>query len=157
MKRIQSLAVASALTIAMAVPAFGGVNDPEVIIYRFPWTRDSGGGPGIGVATVFSCTNFSGAVETIRFVTRRGDTTLVANVTQAISHLGTIAIATHPPTNIPLNTTLNTGLVDPGTTAIAATSTDIICTATVVDGSNGAANGFALRGIRFSPVPGSQE
>src|SRR4051812_28039157 len=36
MKTIQSLLVSAALAIGMAAPASAGVNDPEVIIYRFP-------------------------------------------------------------------------------------------------------------------------
>jgi len=44
-----------------------------------------------------------------------------------------------------------------GTTAIAATSINIICTAATVDASAHTPIGVALRGIRFNPVPGSQE
>jgi len=52
---------------------------------------------------------------------------------------------------------LNTGAVSQGTTAIAATSINIICTAVTLDASSLVPNGFALRGVRFNPVPGSQE
>jgi hypothetical protein len=52
---------------------------------------------------------------------------------------------------------LNTGVVAQGTTAIAATSINVICTAVTLDASSPVPNGFALRGIRFNPVPGSQE
>jgi hypothetical protein len=52
---------------------------------------------------------------------------------------------------------LNTGSVTQGTTAIAATSTNIICTAETIDASTAVPIGVARRGIRFSPVPGSQE
>jgi 23S rRNA G2445 N2-methylase RlmL len=44
-----------------------------------------------------------------------------------------------------------------GTTAIAATSINIICTAETIDASTAVPIGVARRGIRFSPVPGSQE
>jgi len=156
MKAIHSIIAALGVAFVLPAPANAAQTDPEVILYRFPWVRDNGGNAE-GIATVFSCTNFSGATETIRFVTRRFDTTLVGNTTVTIMHLGTIAVVTHPPLAIGFNASLNTGVVDPATTAIAATSTNIICTATVVDAANGAANGVALRGVRFSPVPGSQE
>jgi len=157
MKAIHWIIAAAALTSVQAAPASAGVNDPEVIIYRFPWVRDSGDGAGLGWATVFSCTNFSGAQETIRFVIRRSDTTILANTTQPLFHLETRAVATHAPAGIPLNVTFNTGLADPGTAAIAATSTNIICTATVVNAASSTVNGVALRGVRFNPAPGSQE
>jgi hypothetical protein len=41
--------------------------------------------------------------------------------------------------------------------AIAATSVNVICTAMSIDASTVAPVGVALRGIRFNPVPGSQE
>ena len=44
-----------------------------------------------------------------------------------------------------------------GTTAIAATSASIICTAATIDAANAKPDGVTLRGIRFNPVPGSQE
>jgi hypothetical protein len=46
---------------------------------------------------------------------------------------------------------------DQGTTAIAATSINIICTAETIDASTAVPIGVARREIRFSPVPGSQE
>jgi hypothetical protein len=52
---------------------------------------------------------------------------------------------------------LGTGQVTQGTAAIAATSTNIICTAVTIGAADFPPPGFALRGIRFNPVPGSQE
>jgi hypothetical protein len=52
---------------------------------------------------------------------------------------------------------LETGPVNQGTAAIAATSINVICTAATIDGSSAVPNGFALRGIRFNLAPGSQE
>src|SRR5262245_596537 len=62
MKAIHWTIAAASLVIVQ--PAQAGINDPEVIIYRFPGIRDTGG----DVATVFHCTNFSGVLETVRFV-----------------------------------------------------------------------------------------
>ena len=71
MKKMRSLLVSAPLVIGMAAPASAATTDPEVIIYRFPGVFDDGGGFSSGSQTVFICTNFSGATETIRFVTRK--------------------------------------------------------------------------------------
>src|SRR5262249_29693543 len=91
MTKIQALVVSAALAIGMAGPAVAGVNDPEIIIYRFPGVLDTS----LTVATVFVCTNFSGVDENIRFVTRESDGTLKSNATITVSHLGTGAGSTH--------------------------------------------------------------
>src|SRR5262249_26223436 len=61
MKAIHWIIAAAALLSAQ--PAQAGVNDPEVIIYRFSGLFDNGGADFQGVATVFHCTNFSGVDE----------------------------------------------------------------------------------------------
>jgi len=156
MKAIHWIIAAAALTCAEPVQA--GVNDPEIIIYRFPGVRDDGNPDGVGVATVFHCTNFSGTTENLRLVTREIFGTLVTNVTASIQHLRSLAHSTHfTQAYSGAGFSLNTGVVVEGTTAIAATSINIICTAMVIDAANPKPNGVALRGIRFSPVPGSQE
>ena len=146
-----------AAAFAFVQPAEAGVNDPEVIIYRFPGVLDDGSSFNAGVATVFHCTNFSGVNENIRFVTRSNIGTLIQNSTIVIIHLGTRTAVTHLVGAYASDLNLATGIVLQGTTAIAATSTNIICTAMTIDASTAAPVGVALRGIRFSPVPGSQE
>src|SRR5262245_61135683 len=130
MERIMkiSLAVVSAvLAVGTAVPAFAGVNDPEVIIYRFPGVFDSGHATNIGVATTFHCTNFSGATENVRFVTRAFNGDLLSNVASNIAHLSTMTASTHGTTMYTdQSPNLNTGIVNQGTTAIAATSINVI-------------------------------
>ena len=154
MKASHWIIAAAALTCAEPVQA--GVNDPEVIIYRFPGVKDDGSGSFVGTATVFHCTNFSGATENIRFVTRRDDSSLASNEVFTVVHLRTTTVATH--SNLPYQSfSLATGALFQGTTAIAATSTNIICTAMSIDAANVKPVGVSLRGIRFSPVPGSQE
>jgi hypothetical protein len=156
MKTIHSIIAAAALAFVKPAPASAAVGDPEVIIYRFPGVRD-GGSAGTGVATVFHCTNFSGTTEHVRFVTREVDTTLKSNVVVVIGHLATITGSTHDTLAYAETQVFNTGLVAQGTTAIAATSINIICTAETIDASTAVPVGVARRGIRFNPVPGSQE
>jgi hypothetical protein len=156
MKAIHSMIAGAAL--AFVQPAQAAQSDPEVIIYRFPGVRDNGGSALSGVATSFHCTNFSGVPENIRFVTRASIGNLLTNVVFPIAHLETLTASTHD-TNAynDASTVLNTGIVAQGTTAIAATSINIICTAETIDASTAVPIGVARRGIRFSPVPGSQE
>jgi hypothetical protein len=156
MRKIQLLVVSAALAIGMATPASAAIMDPEIIIYRFPGVLDKGADAGTGAATVFHCSNFSGADETIRFVTRASTGGLATNVTVNIGHLQTRTVQTHI-TPAYTGTSLATGLINQGTTAIAATSINIICTAMTIDASTAVPHGVALRGIRFAPVPGSQE
>ena len=158
MKTIHGIiAAAGALSFVQTPPASAAQTDPDVIIYRFPGVRDDGQGNGVGVATVFHCTNFSGAQETLRFVTRNHASAIESNVTAPIPHLFSVTVSTHA--NFPYSSDafLNTGEVVAGTTAIAATSPSIICTAMTIDAANPKPDGVALRGIRFNPVPGSQE
>jgi len=157
MKAIHWIIAAAALAFVQPTPASAGVNDPEIIIYRFPGVYDNGGGVAAGTATVFHCTNFSGTVENVRYVTRTFDGTLKANITQAIPHLATNTVATHDVNSYVIFAVFATGLVQQGTTAIAATSINVICTAETIDASKTSPDGVARRGIRFNPVPGSQE
>jgi len=157
MKAIHWIIAAAALTFVQPAPASAAGGDPEVIIYRFPGVRDDGGAGGAGVATVFHCTNFSGVPETVRFVTRDTNADLVQNNSIVIPHLGTKSAATHLNGAYATFLNLATGQVIEGTTAIAATSINVICTAMTIDASPAAPAGVALRGIRFNPAPGSQE
>jgi hypothetical protein len=129
----------------------------ELILYRFPGVTDSGHGPNQGVATVFHCTNFSGVTETIRFVTRASAGFLLSNIASSIAHLATDTASTHSTFLFGDNVLLNTDGVFQGTTAIAATSINVICTAMIVDANSPTPVGIALRGIRFNPIPGAQE
>jgi hypothetical protein len=109
-------------------------SDPEVIIYRFPGVFDDGSGDNLGVATVFHCTNFSGVTENLRFVTRDQGGDLLANKVIGIAHLMTLTTATHQTTLYNENSfPLGTSVVAQGTTAIAATSINIICTAVTIN------------------------
>src|SRR5262249_27603368 len=101
---------------------------------------------------------FSGVAENIRLVTRGSDGSLLSNMVFNVVHLATITASTHATTLYSdVLTLLNTGTVNQGTTAIAATSTNVICTAVTVHASSAVPDGFALRGIRFNSAPGSQE
>ena len=130
----------------------------ELILYRFPGVRDNTGATNTGVATSFHCTNFSGVTETIRFVLRDQDSTVMANATFDLPHLQTVTASTHGTAAFLEDLFLSPGFsIGQGTMAIAATTTSIICTAMIVDASTASPVGVSLRGVRFNPAPGSQE
>ena len=156
MKCLRYLIAAAAF--GFILPAQAAQTDPELIIYRFPGVFDNGGSSLSGSATVFHCSNFSGATENIRIVTRNVDTTIKNNTLfVGVDSLRTITAVTHAVSAYITQVSIATGLVDQGTTAIAATSTNIVCTAMTIDASAAVPTGLALRGIRFNPAPGSQE
>lgn len=157
MKAIHWIVTVATIALAPPAPAQAALGDPEVILYRFPGVFDSGNVGFAGTATVFHCTNFSGAVESLRIVIRGPNGDLVRNSAFNISHLFTVTLTTHETLLYFVNGNLQTGLVAQGSGAIAATSTSIICTAMTVDAGFTGPTGIALRGIRFNPVPGSQE
>ena len=74
-----------------------------------------------------------------------------------VFHLSTFTWSTHALHAYGTQSFLNTGLVAQGTTAIAATSINVICTAETIDAAAAAPIGVTRRGIRFNPIPGSQE
>ena len=125
--------IAAAL-LALVQPVHAAATDPEKIIYRFTGVTDLGGPIFTGVATVFFCTSLSDTDETVRFVIRSANGTLMSNLAEPISHLQTITIATHIPSVFTLTRVmLLTGPLNQGTTAIAATSINIFCKAVIID------------------------
>jgi len=156
MKTIQSLIAITTFAVGMTTAASAAQSDPETILYRVPGVVDNGGAMFAGVATVVSCTNFSGATENVRFVTRDLGGTLVSNSAFPVGHLKTFNVATHPVLSYAV-ADLATAQVFGGTIAIAATSINIICTALITDAGTSLPHGVSLRAIRFNPVAGSQE
>jgi hypothetical protein len=143
--------------IAFSVPAPAATTDPEIIIYRFPGVHSTAGVDNVGIATSFHCTNFSGTTETIRVVVRTPSGALATNTTHTIDHLQTLTISTKGTNTFTDSAVLSTGAINQGTAAFAATSTSIVCTAMIVDAGTSFTVGISLHGIRFNPVPGSQE
>ena len=158
MKTIQSIISVAAIAVGLSAPASAGLNDPEIIVYRFTGVRDDGGAQGVGIAAAFECTNFSGANENLRFVTRDAFAVLKSNVVQFIGHLGTVTMTTHNVNGITVTAGLGTGAVGMGSTAVAATSPNVLCGARTIDATgNNPFNSIPLPKIRFNSAPGSEE
>jgi hypothetical protein len=148
MKLVRSMITVVAMLVVLPVQA--ATTDPEIILYRFAGVRDNG-----TMGTAFICTNFSGVTETIRVVVRTFDGTIKANSALQVTHLRTQAMTTR---GIALYGAFDlvTGDVQ-GTAAIAATSPHIQCNAIVLESAPAAPNAFTLRGVRFNPIPATEE
>jgi hypothetical protein len=94
--------------------------------------------------------------ENVRIVIRDVITTIKANVSLPVSHLGTLIFSTHD-VFIYSDFSLATGAIGGGTAAIAATSVNITCTAMQVQTNVTNAVGIALHMTRFNPITGTQE
>ena len=151
MKSLRYTIAAAAL--AFTVPAHAGINDPEVTLYRVAGVIDENS----GFATSFICTNFSGVIETVRVVVRAADSTLKANVPFNVAHLNTVAFSTRDVILYANDINLNTGVVNLGTAAIAATSINVTCNTVQVQFANTNPITAPLHMTRFSPIAGTQE
>src|SRR4051812_27471650 len=106
MKAIHWIIAAAAFAFVQSAQA--AQTDPEVIIYRASGVIDTGSSAGVGVATVFQCTNISTAAENLRFVIRNFNAVIVANQAFSMLSFQTLTVGTHI-TNLYLNTPLAPG------------------------------------------------
>lgn len=151
MKSLRCLIATAA--VAFTLPAQAGINDPESTLYRVSGVIDENS----GFATSIVCTNFSGVIETIRVVIRAADSTLKANVPFNVAHLNTVTFSTRDVALYANDINLNTGVVNMGTAAIAATSTSVTCNAMQVQFATTNPITAPLHMVRFNAIAGSQE
>jgi hypothetical protein len=154
MKLLCSLLTAAAF--ACVLPAQAAQTDPEIIIYRASGVIDTGSAANVGVATVFQCTNISIVTENLRFVIRNFNSVIAANQLFTVPSFQTLTASTHS-TALYANQTISPGSSINGTVAIAATTSNIFCTARTVDASAGIPSGIILPMVRFNPIAGSEE
>ena len=144
-------------SIALGIsPAFAD-SGPQQVLYIFPGATDSGSAADTGVATVFHCFSFSPVQETVQMVVRNFNGTILKNTTLAITQFQTLTVVTHATNLYPMTSELLTGELDHGVLGISATSSNIVCTAQIIDASATVPNGIDLHGTRFNPISGSQE
>jgi hypothetical protein len=137
-------------------PAFA-VSGPYQVLYIFPGVRDTGTAAGTGVATTVVCFSFSPSTESIQYVVRNFGGTIAVNTTYPINSFQTVTASTHDAILYDEDLYLSTGTIDQGVLGISATSTNVVCTAQVIDASASVPNGIDLHGTRFNPISGSQE
>lgn len=157
LSKILLLGLMTAATATLTVETQAAQTDPERLIYLFPGVRDDGGGANFGVATAIHCFNFSGVTENVRLVVKNADATVLSSFVANLQDQRTFTAVTHGTVAYSSEFALSTGVVAQGTMGVVATSVNIVCTAHVIDASTTAPNGIALRGVRFNPIPGTQE
>ena len=162
MKVLRCIIIVAAMTLVLPAkaqnrpdqqPAVGGTLVP---VYLVIGVRASGT-DNSGLATSFSCTVSSGAVETIKIsVLNSGGTQVIdqaINVgspnTQTFSTNGTVLFN---------DLLLNAPAINPaGVATIFASSNLVFCTAMLLDAANASPQGITLHQVRFNSVPGTQE
>jgi hypothetical protein len=155
-----SLIKAAILVAPIALAAASALADsgPQQVLYIFPGATDDGGSAGAGRATVVHCFSFSPTSETIQYVVRNWDGSIRANTTFAMSQFHTVTAVTHTTNLYAGDVTFGANIIlDQGVIGISATSSNIVCTAQVIDASATVPNGIELHGTRFNPISGSQE
>jgi len=156
LKACALLGFIAAAPLAGAIPAHA--QTPNQLLYLFSGLTDNQDfATGASIASVIHCSNFSGQTAAVQFVV---DYTLglqAANKTILISNLETITAATKDTLMYLEDLYLNTGALTQGFALVVASSPYIVCTAQVVDAKALVPVGIALHGLRFNPIPGSQE
>ena len=135
------------------------VGDPQKLIYRIAGIRDTGDASNVGVATTIHCTNFGPVAETVRYLLKRANGDVVANVSKTIDAGGTEAASTHFTAMVDEDGVLAPGVsINPGSAAIFATAPQkVICSAMIVDAASTAPQGIALHMVRFNSITNTQE
>ena len=129
---------------------------PFQVLYIFPGLTDTGDDTPSGVATAVHCFSFSPSEESIQYVVRNSEGALAVTFSTDINQFQTLTVTTHS-TNIYRASVAITHAINQGVLGISATSTNIVCTAQVIDASATVPNGIDLHGARFNPISGSQE
>ena len=136
---------------------YAATTDPFVLLYRISGVRDDNRAAQSGVATSFHCTNKSTVSEqlAIKILNYNGDTVAENTITVLPNH--TVTLSTHAVFAFASDLILNTGMVDQGFAGIASTTTDVFCSAMMLDASAATPNGIALHLVRFNSASGTQE
>ena len=134
----------------------GVVGDPELLLYAFPGVVGSGVDTA-GVATTVACSSFSGVTETVSVVLVSSLGMIFDIATLDVGALGSQTFSTNN-TALFSDFNMQAPANNSSTAYVLATSQNVVCNAMLLGAaSSDSAQGIALRGIRFNPVPGTQE
>jgi hypothetical protein len=128
------------------------VGDQLQLLYRIAGVTDKA-----GVATSFHCSSLSSVTETVSIVIRNFNGTVRANTSFSVATLQTKTASTRATNLFAEDVNLNTGAVGQGLALIRATSSDVFCSAMVVDAAAAVPQGIALHMVRSSAKTGTQE
>ena len=134
------------------------VGDPLIPLYAISGVRDNGASSEAGVATTFHCTSLSTVTETVQFTVRNFNGDKITAPSFNIMPNRTLTVSTHFTNLFFEDAALARGkTINSGSVRISATSTDIICSAMIVDAAVGFPEGIALHLVRFNPMTGTEE
>lgn len=131
---------------------------PQQIIYRVSGVRDDGQGAQLGVATSFHCTNWSNLPEKLAIAVYNFNGALARARSFIVNSHYTFTVSTHKTLIFSENEILSPGVdIDQGYAQIHSTTTNIYCSAMIVDAASSSPAGIALHLVRFNPFPGSTQ
>jgi len=135
------------------------VGDPLKIIYRISGVTDNGGGDAVGVATLIHCTNFGSVSETVKFIIKQWDGTVLKSRYTTIVSGNTRTAATHYTALFFEDLALTPNIViGQGSAIIYATLPQMVfCSAMIVDAAATVPQGISLHMVRYNPATGTQE
>jgi len=133
------------------------ISSPLGVIYRVSGLRDNGITTASGVASTISCTNFSAVTERLRFSVYNYNSSLSADKVFNVNPRTTFTASTHDTTVFTEDTDLATGSLVQGMAIISSTSSNVQCTAMVVDAGSLVPAGISLHMVRFNAQAGSME
>jgi hypothetical protein len=140
-----------------------GVGDVYKVVYRVSGTleRDFNVGPSTAnnSSTAFICSNFSATSEKIYFLTRDWNWSIAGSVEFTISSNRTAVALTRAAESIEADLTIIPSgfAVLGGSTVIMSTTTNLHCSALILDRSLPTMNGVALHMVRFNALGGTME
>jgi hypothetical protein len=153
---IKTAVMLGSIALGTVAPALA-VSGPMQVLYIFPGVTDTGGASRTGVATAVHCFSFSPNQETIQYVVRDFQGAQATNAQSIVNQFQTVTAVTRISALYSEDISFSVGVIDQGVLGISATSTNIVCTAHIIDASATVPNGIDLHGTRFNPISGSQE
>src|SRR5262249_42975693 len=128
--------IVAAALFGFALPTNAATTDPLMVLYAWAGAVDSGAaGTNTGVASSVHCTSFSNVNETVRVLVKDQNSINLGDQSLTLSTGKTITFSTRSTAAFG-ETLLNAGPLLQGSLAVLATSTNIFCTAQVLDASN---------------------
>lgn len=156
MRKISIALVTVACTVGL-VSSTAAITFPTLTtIYIGAGVRDDGGGPNVGIATVFLCSNVSGANASVRFLVLSESGAVADQETIGIQHGRTVLASTHSTATYLENVPFTTGVVQNGTGEHRVRSVGVFCTAFLLNAASNA-EGVPLHLVRVNPHPGTVE
>jgi hypothetical protein len=143
-------------TLTQEAPA--AATDQIFIIYRASGVKDNSGAPNGGVATSVHCTNTSAVSERLNIVVRDSVGNIRATATFTLDSFHTFTASTHETVLFSdAAGALNTGNISQGFFSIGSTTTNMFCSAMIMDAASAGAVGIPLHLVRYNSAPGTIE